>query len=132
MPGKVGPSDHQSFYESLCLPPGYTFDIVQVGDNAQLSQLQPMVWVTFVILALRLFLEGYLFPKIGKAMGVSDRKMRPIKPNASLEAAYKRLRSDLAKAAIKGDRGVGARYSRRNFNFFRELQRWFLVQSSVN
>lgn len=115
MTGKIGPSSIQTFFESLCLPPGYTFADVQVGDNAQFSQLQPVLWVTFVILALRFVLEGYALPPIGFAMGVTDRKMRAIKPNANLEAAYYRLRHDLAKAAIKGDRGVSARHVYRNF-----------------
>ena len=43
-------------------------------------------------------------------MGVQDRQVRKITPNANLEMAYKRLRKDLAQASVKGERGVGARY----------------------
>lgn len=43
-------------------------------------------------------------------MGVQDRKVRKLAPNANLEMAFKKLRKDLGQASVKGERGVGARY----------------------
>ena len=91
------------------IPARFKFEDIHVGENASLSQLAPILWLTPAILVLRLLLEGVIFPNIAYAMGVKEKPKHTLTPNPVLEKAYYGLRTDLAKAAIKGERGAKAR-----------------------
>ena len=115
----------EAFWQpSIWLPPNSTWSDIEMPRKAQFGHLAYPLPMAFILMVVRFFLDRGLYrylcshynttyshvssPRpIGVALGVKDKKKRPPKPNAVLEAAFQCGKMDLK--SLCSDTGMSDR-----------------------